>query len=496
MLERVLKFRIPNTFIYEGSQSYGLTFSRDRVEVEEDLSPESVLDKLDMHDETQPVAVRKRSSSDSECRTSTSAIPTSLIGSFMRNVSDLDEFVCIQEFCKLPRLSSKATLLRLHYAPSSVPVAYQISNRSSALPDGDESELSLTRKFCVSCETSPPESLLVYKVVGKSIEEYVETAKKVLFFMENFFKLRLEDVVIDLVGKRVVQVKSFQVKSAVVLRQVTAVKTLKNCYVCKQGKEDLPKVVTYKMISECFQSLKNRGIQSNIFDHMKRLSDWATYKCCDICYSLILNEQDLNKIALRVFKSIPFFLAAPENGHRIDSQCSGDHLRIFISIDRFENLPNDLEVSKIEVIAFDRPVLSISGNGEGFVLIELFRIGHVDCWAPIEVRIFDTNSVVVGAGCLSSDFVAGRLSSSQLVSIPIYLGRGKWNLNLTLGIQVYEDIVLQELSGEVLIRDQLVLLRDPLRWLPVPDDWLPCMKAFKKRLRRRRSRSNSRDASS
>jgi hypothetical protein len=485
-IEASLKFHIPNTFVYEGSQSYSLIFVDGSLKVEEDPSPEAVLTSFRILDQTQPAAVRKRACPGH--KSLTTAIPGALLGSIVRNVSDIGDLVCIQEYCKLSRLSGKPSFVRLHYSPTSVPFGYHISHKDNPNNLSEQTEANLTRQFCVSFETSSRESLLIYKVVGKSIRETADIAKSIFTFIEVFFKIRLTDIIIDFIGSTVVQVKSFTVKPQAVPKLIVSSPNraaVRNCYVCKQGKDDLSKFVTYKMIFECFESLQRRGIETSIYDNTKRLSDWGTYKCCDICYSLILNEQELNKISKKVFKAIPF--SVPVEDETPGPIITGDQVRMFVGVENFNDSPFSQNTANSRVeIGFGNKKIIISPL-ESYFLLELIQLAPCD-WGSINVRILDARGDVVGSGTVSSDFLA-RVSS-HLVTVPVYLGKGRWNISMVFGIQITPKISVHNPLGEHLVQDNIFWLKEPLRWEPVPDEWLSTMKKFR-RGRRRRSRSGS-----
>jgi hypothetical protein len=493
----MLKFSMPNTYIYEGSQSYSLIPSASGVVINEDLPVETVIDDLESGDASQPVAVRKKSSPDGGFRTCTTAVTASVLGSTLRALPELDELVCIQKFVRLSRPGSKPSLMRIHVASDAKPFAYMLSNNAAPRLPEEPNEADWTRAFCVSSETTAPDDLLEYKLVGKAIYAGVEIAKQVRHFIENYFAVRLCSLEVDLIGSQVIQIKSFTLRN-VLVRQLqvrdSESRNLKMCYVCKRSKEDLSKFVTYRMINECIENLRVRGISNELSITLKPCSEWTSFKCCDICYSLILNERELWTVSRQVFKLIPHFFPL---GTVTTSVQSNHHMRLFIACERLIDSPQSAcNLSRIEIRLFKNVPgivfhLSDSEAMGGFIIAELglLSCGRIEEWPMCEVLVFNQQDEQIASGSLSSEFVSKAFNgnSSRLVSIPVYLGQNRWSASLMLGSQLHVNTQISG-NGVDVIPEKLALLAEPVTWKPLPDEWISHMRK-KRSQRRRRSRS-------
>jgi hypothetical protein len=507
-LETFMKFPIPNTFLYEGSQSYGLISTASGIEVHQDVSSDSVLDSFVHRNNYQPVAVRKRAYMDDITRSVTVALSSSLLPPVLRGISDLEEFICIQSFCSPVKLSSKAAVLRLSYSPSSQPLGFLLSNSYTSLLQEDLTEKELTEQFCASSETTKQGSLLTYKLVGRSLNDGVIIAKQVYHFIENYFCVRLDNLIVDIVSGKVVQVKGFSLRASSFSRKKMSdpyASIVKICYVCKQGKGELPKFVTHKMISECFSSLSRRGALPPSLSGSRKASDWTTYKCCDICYSLILNEQELERMAQKCFKPIHFVsVSDDENAIQSSRLWNLQHVRLLLGVEAFQDSPlaASIQLSHLDVTVFNtqKIVFGIthSESVDNCAVVELGLAGkEVGVAGAVEIRVFDTGHELVGCGSLSYEFMTEKLSnpeSRQLVTRPVFLGRQRWNVTINLGIQ-WGSLLRTDVRTKELIPGEVYLLADPIRWQPFPEEWIPTMKKFldkRRNYRRRRSRSRSR----
>ena len=495
----MLRFPIPSTFIYEGSQSYGLVPTAAGLRVSEDLSVDYVVGELDMNEPSQPVAVRKKSSSIDQTTTCTVALPGTLLPSMLRNLSELEELVCIQRFCRSARPGSKPSVMRVHVSVDCKPFGCMLSNKCFPQLPEDPSETDWTRAFCVSSETSGPDMILTYKLVGKSIASAVETAGQVKHFIENFFSVRVNNLVIDLIGSQVIQIKSFTLRD-VLVRPVdfdhSESRNLRMCYVCKRGKEDLSKFVTHRMISECVENMRTRNVSPGIsFVNMKKpSSEWTSFKCCDICYSLILNERELWKIARQIFRQIPFLLPSSSNPEII--ACAG-FVRIFVACEALADSPASLPIlSRVEISLFrNHPLVSfpISDNEtvSGSALVELGLLAKTNevRWLPWTVSVLDAAGAPVASGVVSAEYVGKLFSSSstRLVTLPVYLGQSRWSISLVLGFQADQDTRITA-KGILVIPDTVWMLSEPVLWRPLPDEWISTLRK-KRSWRRRRSRS-------
>ena len=499
-IEKLLCFSFIDTFLFDGAQSYSLLRWGGRVVVSEDVSPESALDSFDLSDSVEPAAVRKRVMADSENRSITTAIPASSLPSILRKVSELEELVCIQPFCKLRKASMKARVLRVFYSASgSKPYGYVITNtHTPSSMSARVTGIEMTDQFCASTENA----VSVFKISGKSVSPAAKIAKDVFAFVENYFTLRLTEIVVDFLGPaddlKVVQIKAFSVKPFVSpLRQLAltgekysrrgSVTTTANavwrapklrtadalshkqvCFSCRMKKVELTKLVTCKMVTECVKSLHARGVDVLPVPRPKP----GFQKCCDICYSIIVNEQELEKLThknSKILVSRSLFVPSGESG---GSVC----YRLLIAVSKLEDTPlglaSVLEAVEISVATVGCVIFSVKEERIGnFRVLNLFSATAV---GDVSVAVKGRDGTVVGSGTMSVlERLVGQCqySNSAVVSLPCFLGHAQWRVHLSLGVQ--------RVTGVSVLHT------------PLPDDWLPLIVGLRSGRRRGRSRSRS-----
>ena len=520
VIEKLLTFPIPDTFLFHGSQSYSLVTVKGRIETNEDLSPDSVLESFDLQDLTQPVAVRKRVDYTSENRTSSTAVSASLLPAILRKVSELEELICIQVFVKLSKPTVKPRIVRVCFSPSgSKPFGYVIANTVNPGTMAEVSE-SMTAQFCASTDSTPPSHLSVYRVAGKTIEEPVRIAEQVFHFIENFFTLRLNQVVVDVVPVgvgdtyKLIQVKSFTVKPFVSpLRQLalagekytrrgsvtttanavwhyevpklngeTALGRKPTCFLCKLKKPDLSKLVTLKMVNECLTHLHAR--LGRVLMPPRGAEREGFYRCCDICYSLIVNEQELIKVAKKLKKII-----SPSSTQDPPDVTSNEpvlfHWRLLLAVHDFADTPDDIsELTNLKVsvaIAGQELTLPVFQDKiSGFRIFNMATPHDVvgSDIGSVDVRVVSGGDRIVGSGSVSIlDRLASqaRFAKSSIGSINCFLGKAKWSVPLTLGIA-------RDGEGQAGVAGAACR--------PLPDAWMDCLVKLR-RARRARARSRS-----
>ena len=524
--EKLIKFPVPNTFVFEGSECFGLVQSGGRVEVSEDLSPESVLDLFEL-ESSDPVAVRKRVDVKDFTRSICTAIPGTSLGSIVRSLSDLEELVCIQAFCKLGKPSMKPRVFRVFYSsnPELKPFAYLASNSLTPAEMGrkenvDPEESSLTRQFCVSFESTRP-----VKIAGKAIEAHALIAKQVSEFVENFFSLRMNQVVVDILEDRselkMVQLKNFSLKPFVSpLRQLAVTgekysnrrgsltttanavwysartdrKRKKKCLMCGEKKAETSKLVTGKLVSACLRSLGKRGV---FFSSSWRMKNGESFRCCDMCYSLVVNEQEVRKLEKRfgaclVFGSDISIIRDSSETENIPE--TGQLWRLVIGITEMLDVPScllekDAALVELEMKLFDEKVLVKFRGQNVFCTIDFFSDFFEFGDVSVSVAKFATGSLSVLDRLVS----LARFSKQASTTVPCFLGIGRWSVGIFIGVSKENFHPLP--PSCIRLSATVAACPAPIGTRPLPEAWLaPLAKLRRERRAGRgaRSRSNSR----
>lgn len=552
VVEKLLKFPIPNTFVVNGSDSFGIVSKGGGVEVFEDMSPDSILEFLEMEKTFEPVAVRKRVDPADITRTQCRAVSGSALGSIIRKLADYEDLICLQSFCGLAKASMKPRVFRVCYSSNSEmkPFAYVTGSTLTPIQmlrrqDEEEGiEIFLTRQFCVSTETSLREHVYVTKVAGRAIDSHVEIAKQVAEFIQNVFFLRISSLIVDIVENKLVQVKSFTVKPFVTpsrqlaltgekysVRRRGSATTTENavwsvwkrkirivsskCLVCNNSSKDsdIGKKVTGKLVHACVRSLAKRGISHFDFSSKNVLfaasRKGCMLKCCDSCYSLIVNESELNKLG----RKISFYCLSLNSdlfiSQKIDQagETHGEYWRLLVGVGDMHDVPQRLTSAILPspiVVSFKSGAVTIKFRStNSFQVVDLFlidpqRVGDKSSsfLDDISVSCFDkfTGSVSILNRLISLARISNNTSS--LSTVPCFLGEGRWSVDIILGVSK-ESSNFPIPESTVCIHSPHLFMSSPypIGTRPLPDAWLiPLTKLRRKGVASqagRRSRSNS-----
>ena len=283
-IEKLLCFDIPDTLLIDNNRLISLRHLHGKLTVSDEVGIETILANRDLADDTQPMYVHKQQCGDAtRCR----ALDQNAFICMFRAGLTSNESVVFQKYCRLDKLSSRATILRVFYSSKSKPTAYCVSNTYSPTECvSSNNDLKLTEQFCVSNESTNSDCLSVIKV--RTFEDQLAITESVFRAIQRFFRIRLSDIVVDLVGNKVIQIKSFTVDPTqrVIERHV---KNLTTCRICAIARP-CPRTVSGRMVAKCHASLRSRNID------LIACPCADTIRCCDVCYSLILNERELNRL--------------------------------------------------------------------------------------------------------------------------------------------------------------------------------------------------------
>lgn len=462
-VRKMMTFQVADTFIINESGCSGFVWKKSSMILIEDVSPDEMLLHFDLRDNIDPSGVRKRIVRGCSTQTSTVAIASSTIVSVVRASYDCDDYICLQKFVKRIRPSvDSVKVLRVSFSTAKRVCQGELMVNGPCASGLSEDTESLTEIFCVNATFGT-------KVTGNFLSTPTSICQKMVYFIENYFAVRLDHIVIDMIPRNdtefvVIQVKSFQLNSISAptsLLPYSAMR-LQVCSICRSPKSELPRTTTSKLIRESLAHLETRS--SNLI--RARPPAGGFVKCCETCYALVMNEQELMKIE-RVFRA-----ASSKGGemHVTNAKISSSSTwRILVAFERLLDIPPDtpLGCPDIRVSFLDR---SVTFRAPFFYIFEI-PLEDVDFIDQI-INV----SVATGAVTLSGT-VSGVLdkllssslfgSGASLTSFRVYLGKGKSSVELTLGL---ENITTKSIR-------------------PLPDCWMDYLSKRKRmnRVNRRRS---------
>ncbi|EGR33878.1 hypothetical protein IMG5_033670 [Ichthyophthirius multifiliis] len=207
----------------------------------------------------------------------------------------------------------KATVLRLVFhtknsQSTNANYAFRIQNLVEIFdPD---TKISVNHKACISSVRQ--NTFVVQNVKGQGLKEYEQQAESLVIFLEKNNQIRIKQIVLDfmqdLEGKIwLISMKSILAENTISMEQIIAKKANKQktldqltcsvyCKLCGIifKKDDVSKVLTYKLLWELVQHLKKRNLPlKNI-----KVSHSSTRPCrvCNLCYMLVVGEHELIEI--------------------------------------------------------------------------------------------------------------------------------------------------------------------------------------------------------
>ena len=285
-----------------------------------------------------PVAVKRMGFPDNPHITATVAL--SLKEYYKELANDISGASCLFQVYIPPR-SGKPGVIRMSYAPQEGPSGFYITNYAEPDVVLRESD-NYTKAFCVSTsDPTPPDSgpmlnlpNTVFHLRGKGAEASGAVAQKLFHFMQFFFKIKLESIVVDLAPGEHGQffflgIKSFKVAKSSLRQLSLAIEDgdappksygisghddeglagprdkriivnypKQTCYMCRRTFKaaSLEKELTVRMMLECDHHMKKRGVDlfriRNV--NMKSLSNRE--KVCNLCWSMYVAEHELLQV--------------------------------------------------------------------------------------------------------------------------------------------------------------------------------------------------------
>ena len=446
LIPRLITWRFPDTFIFDPKQGMTGLIYRDRgVEILQDVAPESILNHLNPSGSNgnSTVAVLKRASGPGNDGSTPLDLAT-LIQVIKRiHESDETSVTCIQAFISGTK------------PPQKVRVTYS----------------SLRTSFLAHTITDPR-----VRLCGSGIDQDLrQTVKSVHSFVENFFRVHLSQIIVDCIRTThsspwvVLQVYSLALDR--VASTINCIKKLSTffsaqCGICRDC--EVCKFVTVRMIAECHRSISTR-LGSEVFEpFLSRMdtigsvaSKGGTVKCCDECYSMIMNEFELIKVGKKISKILS--PSSPET--------SSSFWRMFVYVDELVYPPDDVTPSPtVSFTCLDNNLkFNIGGGTRKYFIHDVPDMLGFESHT-VFVNLDDTYTGSVE--CVPNLIARARITPGQDVIHcgKIFFGVGKFALVLYIGLCWYASPTCA-------------------KYVPLPDQWVAIISKGRPF---RRSASNSR----
>jgi hypothetical protein len=223
------------------------------------------------------------------------------------------------------KIFTKPTTIRLVYktrynSSKSPNVAYCLINKLYVEPMIKNKTKEIQQdKYSAYCtiQTQNKDSFEIYLMAGESVKPYEFYANEIIIYLQKLYKLVLKTIVIDFTKDErgmiyFLGVKAFTpvkepedmipefnirdyVKDENNIRKIYKTWTCRLCGL-SYPKAKITKVVTLKLLINLRDNLAKRG--KGIFDHINNssLNESMSCRVCDLCYKLLITEQELMEI--------------------------------------------------------------------------------------------------------------------------------------------------------------------------------------------------------
>ena len=215
--------------------------------------------------------------------------------------------------------TSKPCVVRLEYKTSynrekGGNVAYCLSNKVSVEESIKPATKEIFEKYTqlTTLNSKDESSFNIYIMSGEAVGPYEFYANQVVKYVQKWFNLLLKTIVIDFMKDErgiiyFLGVKAFDLlKEPIVDQKLIPISQIKNdnyrkfyktwtCRLCQlpYPRNKITKTVTFKLLYKLKENLKKRGF--NYFEHINNniYSESQTCRVCDLCYALLVTEQEL-----------------------------------------------------------------------------------------------------------------------------------------------------------------------------------------------------------
>ena len=193
-------------------------------------------------------------------------------------------------------------------------VAYSLINKISVEDTIKPATKEIFEKYTqyTTLNTADENSFDIYIMSGEAVAPYEFYANQIVKYLQKWFQLLLKTIVIDFMKDErgiiyFLGVKAFDLlKDVEIEPQLNPMAQFKTdnfkkfyktwtCRLCMlpYPRNKMTKTVTFKLLYKLKENLKKRGF--NYFEHISNniYSDTQTCRVCDLCYALLVTEQEL-----------------------------------------------------------------------------------------------------------------------------------------------------------------------------------------------------------
>ena len=218
------------------------------------------------------------------------------------------------------RSTTKPCVVRLEYKTSynrdkGGNVAYCLINKLNVEDSIKPATKEIFEKYTqlTTLNTADEDSFNIYIMNGEAVAPYEFYANQIVKYLQKWFKLTLKTIVIDFMKDErgiiyFLGVKAFDLLKEIEEDEPQLMPTAQfkndnfkkfyktwNCRLCMlpYPRNKITKTVTFKLLYKLKENLKKRGF--NYFEHISNniYSDSQTCRVCDLCYALLVTEQEL-----------------------------------------------------------------------------------------------------------------------------------------------------------------------------------------------------------
>jgi hypothetical protein len=227
---------------------------------------------------------------------------------------------------------TKPTIIRLEYktrfnSAKGPNVAYCLINKSFVEPSvvcqgSKEFMKEIIEKYSLLCTvvTANRPTFEIYVMAGESVRPYERYAHQIITCLQNWFKLLLKTIVIDFIKDERGIIYFLGVKAMTLVKDIPKINEIPlgrinltnvndennirkfyktwTCRLCQlpYPKAKITKMVTFKLLMKLKDNLAKRGF--SIFSHVHNniYNESLSCRVCDLCYKLLITEQELMEI--------------------------------------------------------------------------------------------------------------------------------------------------------------------------------------------------------
>ena len=193
-------------------------------------------------------------------------------------------------------------------------VAYSLINKFTVEDSIQPATKEIFEKYTqlTTLNTADEHSFDIYIMSGEAVAPYEFYASQIVKYLQKWFQLLLKTIVVDFMKDEKGTIYFLGVKAFDLLKEIEVEPQLLpppkftddnykkfyktwTCRLCMlpYPRNKMTKTVTFKLLYKLKENLKKRGF--NYFEHINNniYNDSQTVRVCDLCYTLLVTEQEL-----------------------------------------------------------------------------------------------------------------------------------------------------------------------------------------------------------